>query len=244
MWTKTVPYTMFQLPVYDVVSSALKESAAGLAASVAAAGAGGVLGGFLVVGGAVPPVLIQLPASLIAAVCAALVSQPGDTLLSTINKGSAGKMLAAGTVPCISDACPSGDFDVAVAVGDSPDACRIDFASSSDFGASASAAAASSTTTSSAATASTVTLEQVETQTVVVVEGAPALDDRVVWDGDEFETGTGTEETRKGLLELAVELGPGGLMTGFNERLLHVASIICIQLVCYDNIKHALHLIP
>jgi hypothetical protein len=70
--------TMFQLPVYDVTSSALREAAAELAAST--------------IGVVVPPVLVQLPASLVAAFFASIVSQPGDTLLSTINKGSAGRV--------------------------------------------------------------------------------------------------------------------------------------------------------
>jgi solute carrier family 25 phosphate transporter 3 len=172
IWIKTVPYTMFQLPLYDVTSSALRDAAAMLLAS------GGV---------AVPPILIQLPASFVAAFAASLVSQPGDTLLSTINKGSARKMLAAGAPPCISDACGSGDFDVAVAVGDSMD---------------------------------------------------PYPDD-LDGDGDE-DTSSSGQKTEGGLWELAATLGPAGLMVGWSERLVHVSSVVIIQLICYDNIKHAL----
>lgn len=67
IWTKTVPYAMFQLPVYDVTSSALRDAAAGLAASS--------------VGVVVPPLLTQVPASLVAAVCASLA---GTRVYSTL----------------------------------------------------------------------------------------------------------------------------------------------------------------
>jgi len=30
------------------------------------------------------------------------------------------------------------------------------------------------------------------------------------------------------------------LMVGWSERLVHVSSVVIIQLICYDNIKHAL----
>lgn len=175
IWTKTVPYTMFQLPIYDATSRALTDAAAAMA---------------LASGVALPPVLVKLPASLAAAFTATVVSQPGDTLLSTINKGDARKMLEAGEAPCLSEACPVGDFDVAVAVGDSQDY-------------------------------------------PLAVEGGGSA----AWD----VISLGDAEKKKGLAELAAEIGPAGLMVGWKERLAHVASVVVIQLSCYDSIKHALH---
>jgi solute carrier family 25 phosphate transporter 3 len=71
IYCKTIPFTMFQLPVYDVVSKSLRESAGGLEGVVD-----------------VPPIAIQLSASLAAALIASLASQPGDTIMSEINGGA------------------------------------------------------------------------------------------------------------------------------------------------------------
>jgi solute carrier family 25 phosphate transporter 3 len=35
-------------------------------------------------------------------------------------------------------------------------------------------------------------------------------------------------------------VGPAGLMLGWYERLFHVGTIVVIQLLVYDNIKHLL----
>ena len=71
IYCKTIPFTMFQLPVYDVVSKSLRESARGMVGVVD-----------------VPPIAIQLSASLAAALIASLASQPGDTIMSEINGGA------------------------------------------------------------------------------------------------------------------------------------------------------------
>jgi solute carrier family 25 phosphate transporter 3 len=45
---------------------------------------------------------------------------------------------------------------------------------------------------------------------------------------------------RAGVAETAARLGFDGLYAGWQERLAHVAAVIVIQLVVYDDIKHAL----
>jgi hypothetical protein len=140
---------------------------------------------------------------------------------------------------------PSGDLDVAVAVGDSADSCLLGASSAAKAGRSSSvagSAAKAASVAAAAASAATATLERAETQPAMVVEevqaAAPAVPDVVVAAGEVQET-----RQRKGLLELAVELGPAGLMVGWKERLVHVVSIVSVQLLCYDNIKQALHLV-
>jgi solute carrier family 25 phosphate transporter 3 len=49
-----------------------------------------------------------------------------------------------------------------------------------------------------------------------------------------------TSSRRPGIAETATRLGFGGLYAGWRERLAHVAAVIVIQLVVYDDIKHAL----
>ena len=43
-----------------------------------------------------------------------------------------------------------------------------------------------------------------------------------------------------GVAETATRLGFDGLYAGWQERLAHVAAVVVIQLVVYDDIKHAL----
>ena len=81
IWTKTIPYTMFQLATYDVTSSALRSWANGQSFEP-------------------PSIALQLPAALLAAVIASLASQPGDTLMSTFN----------GECPDGAEECPGFDF--------------------------------------------------------------------------------------------------------------------------------------
>ena len=45
---------------------------------------------------------------------------------------------------------------------------------------------------------------------------------------------------RAGVAETATRLGLDGLYAGWQERLAHVAAVVVIQLVVYDDIKHAL----
>tara|TARA_B110000305_G_scaffold147950_1_gene164211 strand:+ start:154 stop:1380 length:1227 start_codon:yes stop_codon:yes gene_type:complete len=89
IWTKTIPYTMFQLCTYDIASASLRSWANGLPFEP-------------------PSLALQLPAALLAAVIASLASQPGDTLMSTFN----------GECPEGAEECPgfefideNGDFD-------------------------------------------------------------------------------------------------------------------------------------
>lgn len=116
-------------------------------------------------------------------------------------------MLAAGVVPCISDACAVGDSAVVAAAAENSK--RAGTRASASEGARA------------------------------VAAGAPTL--VATADGGGGDGVEVLEGKRKGLVELAVELGPAGLMVGWKERLVHVMSIISIQLLCYDNIKQALH---
>lgn len=141
IWTKTIPYTMFQLATYDVTSSALRSWANGLPFEP-------------------PSIALQLPAALLAAVIASLASQPGDTLMSTFN----------GECPDGAEECPGFDF----------------------------------------------------------VEDEELDEDGMM------------KPKRRGLLETAMGLGPGGLMLGWKERLAHTALIVVIQLTVYDDIKRAL----
>eukprot|EP00951_Prasinocladus_malaysianus_P037292 scaffold399623_cov34-Prasinocladus_malaysianus.AAC.1 len=41
------------------------------------------------------------------------------------------------------------------------------------------------------------------------------------------------------MVELAVKLGPAGLFVGWNERLWHVGTIVVVQLLINDAVKHA-----
>jgi hypothetical protein len=128
---------------------------------------------------------------------------------------------------------PSGDLDVAVAVGDSADSCLLGASSAAKAGRSSSVAGSAAKAASVAAAAASAAPATLEVQAA-----APAVPDVVVAAGEVQET-----RQRKGLLELAVELGPAGLMVGWKERLVHVVSIVSVQLLCYDNIKQALHLV-
>ena len=98
--------------------------------------------------------------------------------------------------PC--ESCGTGDFDIAVAVGDS----------GSDITSSSAAAAAA-----------------VATAAAPVVGQAPA---------------PVQAPAKAGIVQLALELGPSGLMLGWYERLFHVGTIVVIQLLVYDNIKQVL----
>lgn len=42
------------------------------------------------------------------------------------------------------------------------------------------------------------------------------------------------------VVEVAARLGPSGLMTGWNARLIHVTTIVVVQLLVYDSIKSVL----
>ena len=57
---------------------------------------------------------------------------------------------------------------------------------------------------------------------------------------DKNDETTKTSSRRLGIAETATRLGFGGLYAGWRERLAHVAAVIVIQLVVYDDIKHAL----
>ena len=240
IWTKTVPYSMVQLSVYDVTSSALREAAAYAAAS-GALGAVGLT--------TLPKVFTQLPSSLLAAFFASLVSQPGDTLLSTMNKqeGGSGRVAGETTIrTCVSAATATAGEEQEEEMMMMMMPCVTEGAPSS----------------SSYSSSSTTVLERVEVQagTVVVVDGAPKVSSTAapavrsdLWgeeqrvDEDEAAAaaaGKKQNRRRKGLVDLAAELGPAGLMVGWKERFAHVVSIIIIQLLCYDYIKQSFGLLP
>ena len=94
-----IPFSMFQLAMYDVAGRSETSSRRPTSPS---------------------PRRRATPGFVRRRVHGVVVSQPGDTLLSTMNKGRAKEMLQA-EPPCITDACSAGDLDVAVAVGDSAD---------------------------------------------------------------------------------------------------------------------------
>ena len=189
IYAKMIPFSMFQLAMYDVTSGALRDVIASSDVALS-------------------PLAAQIPASFVAAFTASLASQPGDTLLSTMNKGRAREMLEAGEPPCITDACSTGDLDVAVAVGDSADWLE---------GAGAAGSAA-------AAVDEPVAAKAVEGRG----EGGAVVDSKA------------EPVAAMGVVETALALGPAGLFTGWRERLVHVSTVIVIQLLCYDNIKAAL----
>ena len=181
IFAKMIPFSMFQLAMYDVTSGALRDVVASSDLALS-------------------PLAAQIPASFVAAFTASLASQPGDTLLSTMNKGRAREMLQAGEPPCITDACSTGDLDVAVAVGDSAD-----------------------------------WLERVVVDGPVAEKAAEGRGEGGAMLGSKVEP-----VAAMGMVETALALGPEGLFTGWRERLVHVSTVIVIQLVCYDNIKAAL----
>jgi solute carrier family 25 phosphate transporter 3 len=176
IYCKTIPFTMFQLPVYDVVSKSLRESAGGLEGVVD-----------------VPPIAIQLSASLAAALIASLASQPGDTLMSEINGGGA-----------------EAEAEAEAEEEEEEEARRA---------ADADADAGSEERGGATATA----------ETTAAAGPGPGPGP-----GERRER---RRRRRRGVLEVAAELGPGGLFVGWRERLAHVASLVVIQLPPYDNIK-------
>ena len=194
IYAKMIPFSMFQLAMYDVTSGALRDVVASSHVALS-------------------PLAAQIPASFVAAFTASLASQPGDTLLSTMNKGRTREMLEAGEPPCITDACSTGDLDAAVAVGDSLDWLE-------GAGAAGSAGSAAAATAVDEPVAAKAAERRGEGGAVVGSKAEPVA--------------------AMGVVETALALGPAGLFTGWRERLVHVSTVIVIQLLCYDNIKAAL----
>jgi solute carrier family 25 phosphate transporter 3 len=203
IYAKMIPFSMFQLATYDVAVGYSRDASAALAVFLAAASenAGGA-GVFAFMETHLSetltsPLVAQIPASFLAALLASLASQPGDTLMSVINKGSGGGKSESETV-------------------DTANSQTVDNANILEFAA---------------------------------IEGVVRGNDSV--DGNEAEEGSGSalevpvskkypSKKRPGIVETAMELGWSGLYAGWAERLAHVSAVIVIQLVCYDEIKHAL----
>jgi len=71
----------------------------------------------------------------------------------------------------------------------------------------------------------------------VVTLEKPRSVEKISESNDETEK---KKRRRAGVAETAARLGFDGLYAGWQERLAHVAAVIVIQLVVYDDIKHAL----
>lgn len=71
----------------------------------------------------------------------------------------------------------------------------------------------------------------------VVTLEKPRSVEKISASNDETEK---KKRRRAGVAETAARLGFDGLYAGWQERLAHVAAVIVIQLVVYDDIKHAL----
>ena len=204
IYAKMIPFSMFQLATYDVAVGYSRDASAALATFLATAStnAGGI-GVFafteeLLSEALTSPLVAQIPASFLAALLASLASQPGDTLMSVINKGGAGKVVHEGVLP---------------KTGIEGDTAYV----------------------ASVANISGGDMDGGEVG-VRVLEKRTDLKSASTEDASKKKK----PQKRAGIVETAVSLGWSGLYAGWAERLAHVSAVIVIQLVCYDEIKHAL----
>ena len=258
IYAKMIPFSMCQLATYDVAVGPCRETAAALSVATRAFAADCCGGGDFfapfsallgdvaqALGGALSgPFAAQIPASFLAATLASLASQPGDTLMSVMNenqrslkKERADDEKKAGA-RAARDADPDADPDVLAlererdTLGARPLLVRTrrdETVTTVDaLGVSVRALTKPSSVSPSAA-----------------AEAGPASGSapggaRGDAGGSGMIENDETSSRRPGIAETATRLGFGGLYAGWRERLAHVAAVIVIQLVVYDDIKHAL----
>lgn len=249
IYAKMIPFSMCQLATYDVATGPCRETAAALsvATKAFAADASGVdffapalLGDVAqALGGALSgPFAAQIPASFLAATLASLASQPGDTLMSVMNENHSRKKKRIPDDELDADVLDALDALALEREREKREARSAAFVRTrrdetmTTFDFSPSALTKPSSMSPSAAT---------EDGPANGSSSDGARDDAGAFFGnDENDETTKTSSRRLGIAETATRLGFGGLYAGWRERLAHVAAVIVIQLVVYDDIKHAL----
>ena len=231
IYAKMIPFSMCQLATYDVAVGPCRETAAALSVAIAESAfaadaflqtkyasvdafAPALLGDVAqALGGALSgPFAAQIPASFLAATLASLASQPGDTLMSVMNENRRNE----------NQREARGAAFVRPSEGETT--TTVD----APLGVSVRALTKPSLETSAAANAGPASGS---------ASGGARDDAGAFFGSDENDE---TSSRRPGIAETATRLGFGGLYAGWRERLAHVAAVIVIQLVVYDDIKHAL----
>ena len=232
IYAKMIPFSMCQLATYDVAVGPCRETAAALSVAIAESAfaadaflqtkyasvdafAPALLGDVAqALGGALSgPFAAQIPASFLAATLASLASQPGDTLMSVMNENRRNE----------------NQREARSAAFVRPSEGETTTTVDAPLGVSVRALTKPSLETSAAANAGPASGSA----------SGGARDDAGAFFGND-ENDLSTSSRRPGIAETATRLGFGGLYAGWRERLAHVAAVIVIQLVVYDDIKHAL----
>ena len=244
IYAKMIPFSMCQLATYDVAVGPCRETAAALSVATRAFAADAsarvdffapaLLGDVAqALGGALSgPFAAQIPASFLAATLASLASQPGDTLMSVMNENRRKKKRA--------DELDTDVLDVLDALALEREREKL--------GAAFVRTRRDETMTTFDFSPSALTKPSSMSPSVATEDGPAngsasdgARDDAGAFCGtDKNDETTKTSSRRLGIAETATRLGFGGLYAGWRERLAHVAAVIVIQLVVYDDIKHAL----
>jgi len=227
IYAKMIPFSMCQLATYDVAVGPCRETAAALSVAIAESAfaesfasasvdafAPALLGDVAqALGGALSgPFAAQIPASFLAATLASLASQPGDTLMSVMNENRRNE----------------NQREARSAAFVRPSEGETTTPVDAPLGVSVRALTKPSLETSAAANAGPASGSA----------SGGARDDAGAFFGNDKNDETSSR--RPGIAETATRLGFGGLYAGWRERLAHVAAVIVIQLVVYDDIKHAL----
>ena len=250
IYAKMIPFSMCQLATYDVATGPCRETAAALSVATKAFAADAsarvdffapaLLGDVAqALGGALSgPFAAQIPASFLAATLASLASQPGDTLMSVMNENQPQKKK------------PIPDDESDADVLDALDALALEREREKREARSAAFVRTrrDETMTTFDFSPSALTKPSSMSPSAATEDGPAngsasdgARDDAGAFFGnDENDETTKTSSRRLGIAETATRLGFGGLYAGWRERLAHVAAVIVIQLVVYDDIKHAL----
>lgn len=250
IYAKMIPFSMCQLATYDVATGPCRETAAALSVATKAFAADAsarvdffapaLLGDVAqALGGALSgPFAAQIPASFLAATLASLASQPGDTLMSVMNENQPRKKKRIPDDELNTDVLDALDALALEREREKREARSAAFVRTrrdetmTTFDFSPSALTKPSSMSPSAAT---------EDGPANGSASDGARDDAGAFFGnDENDETTKTSSRRLGIAETATRLGFGGLYAGWRERLAHVAAVIVIQLVVYDDIKHAL----
>ena len=259
IYAKMIPFSMCQLATYDVAVGPCRETAAALSVAIAESAfaadasflqtsvdafAPALLGDVAqALGGALSgPFAAQIPASFLAATLASLASQPGDTLMSVMNENQRNNE---NQLPTASDETERSRStlsrdDVALEwEREKREARGAAFVRPSE--------GETTTTVDAPLGVSVRALTKPSLETSAAANAGPASgsasggarDDAGAFFGND-KNDLSTSSRRPGIAETATRLGFGGLYAGWRERLAHVAAVIVIQLVVYDDIKHAL----